>query len=115
MTATADQPVPGRSDPATLRVPDGAPAPVAPGDPPLGTVLGDRYRLDAPLGRGSLSSTYRATDLALDRPVAVKLFAPYLGADSVFRRRFLEKAGAAAALAVWQWPGCGAPGGRALP
>jgi ABC-type branched-subunit amino acid transport system substrate-binding protein/DNA-binding beta-propeller fold protein YncE len=41
---------------------------------------------------------YRATDLALDRPVALKLVAPELAEDDRFRRRFAEEPRLAAAL-----------------
>lgn len=40
-----------------------------------GTVLEDRYRLDEELGRGSMGVVFRATDLRLDRPVALKVLA----------------------------------------
>jgi hypothetical protein len=38
-----------------------------------GTVVGGRYRIDAPLGSGGFGAVYVATQLGLDRPVALKL------------------------------------------
>ena len=45
----------------------GAPMPV-PGD-----VIADKYRIDAVLGRGGMSVVYRATHLALEQQVAIKV------------------------------------------
>ncbi len=50
-----------------------------------GTILGGRYRLDAVLGIGGFGITYRATDLRLERPAAVKEFYP-----SFWASRFTE-------------------------
>ena len=50
------------------------------------------------IGRGGMGVVYRATDLALERPVALKLIAPELAADEDFRRRFLQESKLAASL-----------------
>ncbi|MFI0407706.1 cellulose binding domain-containing protein [Actinomadura sp. 3N508] len=64
---------------------------VAPGDR-----LGDRYRLDRPLGAGGMATVWRAVDLVLDRPVAVKV--PKEGWPEEFTRRLRQEAKAAAGL-----------------
>lgn len=48
-------------------------------DPHLGRTLGDRYRIDALIGRGGMSTVYHGFDAQLQRPVAIKIFQP--GAD----------------------------------
>ncbi|MDX2540644.1 serine/threonine-protein kinase [Streptomyces sp. WI04-05B] len=67
-----------------------------------GTVLGDRYALDRPLGRGSMGQVWQGRDLHLGRPVAVKTVAAELLAEAEdrerARRRFVREAKAAAAL-----------------
>lgn len=56
------------------------------------------YRLERELGRGGMAVVYRAQDLALGRLVAVKLLAPELARNDVFRRRFASESRAAAAI-----------------
>jgi ABC-type branched-subunit amino acid transport system substrate-binding protein/DNA-binding beta-propeller fold protein YncE len=56
------------------------------------------YRVEALVGRGGMGVVYRATDLSLERPVALKLVAPELADDESFRARFLKEPRLAAAL-----------------
>ena len=56
------------------------------------------YRVDALVGRGGMGVVYRATDLSLERPVALKLVAPELAEDERFRARFLREPRLAASL-----------------
>lgn len=58
------------------------------------TLIAGRYRLDELLGRGGMSEVWRATDLELDRHVALKLLAPRADVE-----RFEREARAFAALA----------------
>ncbi|MBI2940209.1 MAG: PASTA domain-containing protein [Chloroflexi bacterium] len=63
-----------------------------------GDLLGGRYRLEQRIGEGATAEVYRAIDVVLDRPVAVKLLRPSLAANEISRRRFLDEARAAARL-----------------
>jgi ABC-type branched-subunit amino acid transport system substrate-binding protein/DNA-binding beta-propeller fold protein YncE/predicted Ser/Thr protein kinase len=56
------------------------------------------YRVESLIGRGGMGVVYRATDLSLERPVALKLIAPELAEDEYFRSRFLREPRLAASL-----------------
>jgi YVTN family beta-propeller protein len=56
------------------------------------------YRLDGVIGRGGMGVVYRATEIALERPVALKLVAPELAGDPVFREQFLSESRMAASI-----------------
>jgi len=64
----------------------------------LGTLLGGRYRLDAQIGRGGMSTVYRAFDTVLERPVAIKLMHREIAADSDQLERFRREARSVARL-----------------
>ncbi|RSN68351.1 protein kinase domain-containing protein [Actinomadura sp. WAC 06369] len=67
------------------------PETVGPGDLP-----GERYRIEGLLGSGGMATVWRAHDLVLDRPVAVKV--PRDGWPDEFTRRLRREARAAAGL-----------------
>ena len=58
----------------------------------LGVTLDGRYRLDAVLGEGGMGAVFRATQLAMDRKVAVKLLKPHLTSDEAALHRFAREA-----------------------
>jgi serine/threonine protein kinase len=53
----------------------------------IGTELAG-YRIESLIGRGGMSTVYRAEDLTLGRKVALKLISPELLEDEEFRERF---------------------------
>ena len=55
-------------------------------------------RIEAVAGRGGMGIVYRATQLSLGRPVAVKLIAPERAGDPGFRERFERESRVAAAI-----------------
>ncbi len=64
----------------------------------LGTTLNGRYRLEARIGAGGMSTVYRATDETLQRPVAIKLMNREIASDSDQLERFRREARAVAQL-----------------
>src|ERR1700724_729717 len=64
----------------------------------LGTLLAGRYRLDAQIGRGGMSTVYRSFYVVLERPVAIKLMHREIAADSDQLERFRREARSVAQL-----------------
>jgi len=64
----------------------------------LGTLLNGRYRLDAQIGTGGMSTVYRAFDTVLERQVAIKLMHREIASDSDQLERFRREARAVAQL-----------------
>ena len=65
---------------------------------PVGTLLSKRYRLDAQVGAGGMSTVYRAFDTVLERQVAIKLMHREIADDSDQLERFRREARAVAQL-----------------
>ena len=63
-----------------------------------GTVLAGRYRIERPLSRGGMGAVFEATQLGLDRPVAIKVLLPALSRDAKAQERFRREARSAAGL-----------------
>ncbi len=64
----------------------------------LGTTLNGRYRLEARIGAGGMSTVYRAMDTTLQRQVAIKLMNREVATDSDQLERFRREARAVAQL-----------------
>jgi serine/threonine protein kinase len=65
----------------------------------LVTAIGHRYELETEIGRGGMSVVFRARDLRLNRPVAIKVLPPELAYDPAVRTRFTREAQTSALLA----------------
>ncbi len=68
-------------------------------DPMVGRLLDRRYRIGPRIARGGMASVYEATDVRLDRVVAIKIMHPGMGDDDgEFAARFVREARHAARL-----------------
>ena len=62
------------------------------------TIFDGRYRLEGVIGRGGMAVVWRATDLQLERDVAIKVISDALADDPAFVARFEREARLAAGL-----------------
>ena len=67
-------------------------------DLPPGTLLAGRYRIERPVSRGGMGAVFRATQLGLDRAVAIKVLLPTYSRDAGMQERFRREARSAASL-----------------
>ncbi len=64
----------------------------------VGTVIHDRYRVEALLGVGGMGAVFRAHHLGLRRDVALKVLHPEIGRDEAVSKRFDREATSASRL-----------------
>ncbi len=65
----------------------------------VGRLLDGRYQIRSRIARGGMATVYLATDLRLERRVAIKVMHGHLADDSKFKERFIQEARSAARLA----------------
>lgn len=68
-------------------------------DAMIGRLIDGRYQINSRIARGGMATVFLATDLRLERRVAVKIMHGHLSDDSAFRSRFIQEARSAARLA----------------
>lgn len=67
-------------------------------EPLIGRIVDQRYKVLSRVARGGMATVYLATDLRLERPVALKVLHPHLSMDDSFLDRLGSEAKAAAKL-----------------
>jgi eukaryotic-like serine/threonine-protein kinase len=65
----------------------------------IGRLIDGRYQVRSRIARGGMATVYLATDLRLERKVAIKVMHAHLSDDVAFRDRFIQEARSAARLA----------------
>jgi serine/threonine-protein kinase len=77
---------------------DTAPAASPRAEPRAGQIIGERYQLEELLQSGAMGSVWRARQLRLHAPVAIKFLEPSLIENPEMHRRFTQEARSAAAV-----------------
>src|SRR5688572_9467659 len=75
-------------------------APPKPGaiDPLLGKILVDRFEVIERIGEGGMGVVYRARQISVDRPVAIKVLNAQVAGDPTWVQRFINEAKACSKL-----------------
>jgi eukaryotic-like serine/threonine-protein kinase len=68
-------------------------------DPLIGRLIDGRYQVRSRIARGGMATVYLATDLRLERRVAIKVMHSHLADDTQYKARFIQEARSAARLA----------------
>jgi serine/threonine protein kinase len=96
---SSKEPRQGSGDLATTATEVGRTLPARPSAfSPLSNRRLAHFRLERELGKGGMGEVWLATDLALERPVAIKLLSRELSADPSLRERFYREARAQARI-----------------
>ena len=74
------------------------PLPVPPPDDTIGKNIAGKYRVEQMIGEGGMGKVYKATQLALDKPVVLKVLRQALLGDERTVARFQREAKAASRL-----------------
>ncbi|PPG40702.1 Stk1 family PASTA domain-containing Ser/Thr kinase [Pseudoclavibacter sp. RFBA6] len=64
----------------------------------IGRLIDGRYQVRSLIAKGGMATVYVATDLRLERRVAIKVMHDHLAADERFRERFIREARSAAKI-----------------
>src|SRR6476620_1457609 len=64
----------------------------------VGELIAERYELEELVGKGGMSTVYRAKDRLLERTVAIKILHEHFSRDEDYVERFRREARAAARL-----------------
>lgn len=65
----------------------------------IGRLIDGRYQVRSRIARGGMATVYLATDLRLERRIALKIMHGHLADDNTFKTRFVQEARSAARLA----------------
>jgi eukaryotic-like serine/threonine-protein kinase len=68
------------------------------GDPYVGVTLADKYLIETLIGEGAMGRVYKAKQIPLGKPFAVKILAPHLMNDEASHARFANEAHNCASL-----------------
>lgn len=67
-------------------------------EPAVGSLVNGKYKLNSLIGEGGMSAVYKATDVLLNRQVAIKFLLSHRAFDKTNLQRFNQEARAASCL-----------------